>query len=268
MGIVLRKEDAKSYGEYVVRMTRAWEYIRGCSGFGFAEVAGGLFQSRKYVVNNRRGLLKVLEEVGLAWCPQGIRPPAGDEAVWKELGLLSKDGRVLLEGRYVVPIRDFMGGIMALVGWWDDKKKYITCSGRWFSKSKCVFGMEQAADGYQTNGLFLCEGIFDTLSMRGCGVRAVGCMGIAMTREKRAMLDVVSGGSRVLAVPDNDKAGNEVVANDAWGVRDSLGGYLRWDPKRHGKDIDDMVSSVGEEQGRVLLVSALTQRRGIVRLYS
>lgn len=261
MTINLSRQDAKEYGLYVKSMTDAWEALKGEGRISESKVIDGLFTSRGYS-SDRVGLRRILGEVDLGYVlPQiKIRPE------WKDLGLLDNNGRLLLASRYVVPIRDFMGGIIALVGWWDDTRKYITCgSEKWFSKSNCMFGMEQAKDGWQDGGLYICEGIFDTLAMRSCGLRAVGCMGIDMTPVKRAMVDVLSGGSRILAIPDQDKAGNKVVWSDQWGI-EGYGGYLRWDRNIFGKDIDDLVNNLGEEMSRDMLRGALAERRTIVRL--
>lgn len=259
----LSREDAKEYGEYVKRMTDAWYYLSGESKYPKDKIIEGLYASRGYSPD-REGLKKVLEEVDLGY----VFPQVKTKEEWSALGILSKNGRNMLEGRYVIPIRDFMGGIIALVGWWDDNRKYITCgSPKWFSKSKCLFGQEQAKDGWQTQGLYVCEGIFDTLAIRSCGLRAVGCMGTAMTPVKRAMLSLTAGGSRILGIPDQDDAGDSVVKEDLWGIH-GYGGYLRWNAKTFGKDIDDMVSNAGEEQGRELLQGALAERRSVVRLLS
>ena len=150
MTINLSRQDAKDYGLYVKSMTDAWEVLKGGGRISESKVIDGLFTSRGYSPD-RVGLRRILDEVDLGYVlPQiKIRPE------WKDLGLLDNNGRLLLAGRYVVPIRDFMGGIIALVGWWDDTRKYITCgSEKWFSKSNCMFGMEQAKEGWQ-DGVYL-----------------------------------------------------------------------------------------------------------------
>lgn len=261
MEVNLSRQDAKEYGLYVKSMTDAWEILKGEGRIPESKVIDGLFTSRGYS-SDRVGLRRLLGEVDLGY----VFPQVKAKPEWKDLGLLDNNGELLLSGRYVVPIRDFMGGIIALVGWWDTTRKYITCgSKKWFSKSNCMFGMEQVKDGWQEEGLYICEGIFDTLAMRSCGLRAVGCMGTDMTPIKRAMIDVLSGGSRILAIPDQDRAGNAVVRSDDWGI-EGYGGYLRWDRNIFGKDIDDLVNNLGEEMSKDILRGALAEGRTVVRL--
>lgn len=139
----------------------------------------------------------------------------------KLFGLLTSDGEYFLSGRYVVPIRDIMGRVTALVGWYPDVKKYLTATAVGFSKSGQFFNMEcfsKSFDGdyakykddetgevLESKGLvYLVEGIFDTLALRSLNLPALGNMGLEMSLVKT---EILTRFNKVIAIPDNDKAG-------------------------------------------------------------
>lgn len=127
----------------------------------------------------------------------------------KDWGLITENGDYILKGRYTVPIRDISGKVAALVGWYPDIKKYITSPTFGFSRDAMFFNM----DCYKHSILnwdgtvYLVEGIFDTLSLRSLGFPALGDMGLEMGSLKTQILTRFK---KVIAIPDNDKAGRSV----------------------------------------------------------
>lgn len=155
-------------------------------------------------------------------------------------GLLDKNGRYLLTGRYVVPIRDISGDVTALVGWFPDDRKYVTTPTFGFSKDAQFFNIEQysAASGYT----FLVEGIFDTISLRSLGYTALGNMGLGLSPIKR---EILKRFGHVCAIPDGDKAGQSVLPYKSernaykWGIEQNVT-FIELDVP-DVKDVDDLI---------------------------
>lgn len=140
--------------------------------------------------------------------------------VLKLFGFVTDSGAFLLDNRYIIPIRDIMGNVTALTGWYPDTKKYITTPTYGFSKEGQFFGMEtfqwSHTGGYLTpvdaagepvspKGLtYLVEGIFDALSLQALGFPALANMGLTMSSYKS---EILRRYGKVVVIPDNDKAG-------------------------------------------------------------
>lgn len=181
-----------------------------------------------------------------------------------ELGLLSKtksgnikDSYFLLNNRFIIPIRDIIGNIVAFVGYYPDFKKYITTPSPFFSKECLFFNMDDAyrRSFAEYNGMvLLVEGMFDCLSLRSIGLPAIATMGSSVSRMKCEVLKVFK---KVIYIPDNDKVGRRALNRfdkvNGWNVpRTSVGIKLKGsfpmvdsDGKEvimHVKDTDNLVS--------------------------
>jgi DNA primase len=141
---------------------------------------------------------------------------AGDELAsylrWRRLpvpaamqaGLIGRDGRELMAGRVVVP--EIRGGQpIWLVGRSihadDSGPKYLGLPSR-----KPLLGWE-AAQGARS--VYLVEGVFDWLTLRGWGLPALALVG---TRVRSGALRVLARFQRVYLALDNDAAGREATA--------------------------------------------------------
>ena len=194
--------------------------------FSTDEVISEVMYMRKYVVSPyAEQIEKTLREVGIFKLDyyseiQMIAPELTLEDA-KLYGLIDRNGNYLLGGRYVVPIRDIMGNVTALVGWYPDDKKYVTTPTYGFSKDGQFFNIECYAKSFEgdypkykdeetgevlesTGMVYLVEGIFDTLSLRSLGFPVLGNMGLDMSLMKT---EILSRFGKVIAIPDNDKAG-------------------------------------------------------------
>lgn len=130
----------------------------------------------------------------------------------EDWGLLDKNGNYLLSSRYVVPIRDIEGYVCALVGWdpMGGSRKYVTTPTVGFNRDTTFFNIDNYADKRYNNDdncVYVVEGIFDTLSLRSLGLRALGNMGLQMSSIK---IEILLRWGKVVAIPDNDKAGRSV----------------------------------------------------------
>lgn len=176
---------------------------------------------------------------------------------FEDLGLFSSNDYFLLEDRYIIPIRDMVGNIIALVGWYSDSKKYITTPSKYFTKSCLFFGMEQISNTGLGGNYFLVEGIFDCLSLRSLGFNAISMMGVSSSNIKEVMYGLFG---KLVAIPDSDNTGRSVITYDKWSLP-SNGTYFRWVGKSLGEDISikdvDRLCSLYDEDDLVELFSSL-----------
>lgn len=179
---------------------------------------------------------------------------AGDD-----LGLFTSEGRFLLEDRYIFPVHDMLGNIIALIGWYPDNKKYITTPSRLFSKGGLFFGMEQLGTTGIGKNYVLVEGIFDCLSVRSLGLPCIAQMGINSSREKSVMYTLFKS---LVAIPDNDAEGRGVIQFDKWNLP-SNSHYLKW-VGDNSKDIDKLCNSYEEDDIRDLLSSAFSSKKRVI----
>jgi DNA primase len=194
--------------------------------FSTDEVISEIMRLRKYVISPyAKEIEKTLREIGIfkvdyfseILC---VVPELTLENA-KLYGLIDRNGNYLLGGRYVIPIRDIMGKVTALVGWYPDVKKYVTTPTYGFSKDGQFFNIECYAKSFDGNYpkykdeetgeileskgiVYLVEGIFDTIVLRALGFPVLGNMGLDMSLMKT---EILSRFGKVIAIPDNDKAG-------------------------------------------------------------
>jgi len=174
------------------------------------------------------------------------------------LGIKTKDKNFLLKGRFIFPVRDMLGNIIALIGWFPDEKKYITTPSKLFSKRCLFFGLEQLKRSGINKNYFLVEGIFDSISVRSLGYNCVALMGITASKYTEVLYSLFS---RVVAIPDNDFEGRDVVVNDKWKLPNN-GSYLRI----HGnlKDIDEVIKNYDMSE---ILSDCWKEKDRIIPLY-
>lgn len=182
------------------------------------------------------------------------------ENAGSDLGLF-KDGSFLLKERYIFPVYDMMGNVVALIGWFPDDKKYITTPSKLFSKSCLFYGLEQMGKTGIGKEYFLVEGIFDSLSVRSLGFNCVAQMGINSSRYKQVLYGLFK---QLIAIPDNDSQGREVVYKDKW-LLPQNGKYVKW-KNTPLKDIDDIVHTYSEEDMVELLNEIRNEKSRIVEI--
>lgn len=169
----------------------------------------------------------------------------------EHLGLFSKKGNLLLNGRYIIPVESISGDLVSLIGYYPDFKKYITLSTRFFSKEVMFFNFKQAYelsykkfDGF----VIVVEGIFDCLSLRAVGLPCIATMGSSVSRVKGELLKLFKD---VLGIPDDDKTGRKALNrySGGWRVPDNTtmlkfrGGSMAFGSQvLHCKDMDNFVT--------------------------
>lgn len=213
------------------------------------EIIFSLMKERKYTSEGMYNTLKDIKVTYVNYLSDLLLFGGATELQLKDWGLLDKNGNYLLSGRYVVPIRDIEGYICALVGW-DPKggsRKYVTTPTLGFSRDTTFFNIEMYTDTKYNSSdtVYVVEGIFDTLSLRSLGLRALGNMGLQMSTIKT---EILSRWGKVVAIPDNDRAGKTVnpitntkvgkSANSIWSIKNE---HVFIILPAGVKDVDDFV---------------------------
>lgn len=258
------------YKEYCNKFNAVWKYLRSCSK-DFNTIVKEVCEHRLYYGAEDRWF-RLLSEVGIAY----VSEETCDYSKFKkeefnDLALFSKEGNFLLNKRYIIPVRDMMGNIIALIGWYPDRKKYITTPSKFFSKDCLFFGLEQLRTTGLGKDYFIVEGIFDSLNLRSLGYNSVACMGITSSRVKTLLYGLFR---KIVAIPDNDGQGRRVVKNDLWNLpRNSS--YLKWvgkieiDTSSESieiKDIDRLCSLFEESDIRRLLDICLAKNDRVIKI--
>lgn len=206
---ILKRETFKVYRHYYEQFESVYNYITSCYNTDYVSEVCNM---RGYIGQEQKDLLR---ELKIGKCEIAEVTDLGD--MRKNLGLVTvgkvdKVERFLLDGRYIVPIRDIQGHLVALVGWYPDYKKYITTPSPFFAKNMLFFNLDHAFrlswDKYN-GSVILVEGIFDALSLRAIGLPVIATMGITVTSPKSELLKLFR---KVVAMPDNDKAGKRALS--------------------------------------------------------
>ena len=188
-------------------------FKKAVSIYGGDELIEELMVDRKY---KTRIMEQTLKDIGVFRCSSIsdislLFPEVTNERL-QQFGLLTENGDYLLTDRYVLPIKDIQGDIVALVGWHPlgGSRKYITTPTIGFSRDTTFFNFDDAyrLSMEKFNGVvYLLEGIFDTLALRAIGLPAMGNQGLEMSAFKSNMLTRFN---KVIPIPDNDRSGKGV----------------------------------------------------------
>lgn len=258
------------YKDYCNKFNAVWRYIQSCSK-DIDLIVDELAQHRLYFDSKDRWK-KVLQEVGVAFVNEDMCDyDKLRKKDFSDLGLMTDEGGFLLNNRYIIPVKDMIGNVIALIGYYPDSKKYITTPSRFFSKDCLFFGLEQLGKTGLGKDYFILEGIFDSLALRSLGYNAVACMGISSSRVKEVLYGLFR---KVVAIPDNDNQGRKVIKNNLWNLPVN-GSYFKWvgslklEEGGEGiniKDIDRFCSVFDEADVKKVLDSCLSSKDRIVKI--
>lgn len=243
------------YADYCKRFKTVYNYLKKHSKPA-KKVVAEICELREYSLSDMGG---ILNKAGFIY-PVDCDTSMLGSAKFNDLGLYS-EGAFLLEGRYIFPVYDMLGNIIALIGWFPDKKKYITTPSKLFSKDCLFYGMEQIGVSGLGKKYILVEGIFDSLSVRSLGINCVAQMGISSSRYKSVMYSFFGG---ILGIPDNDAEGRNVVFEDGWKLPVNSK-YLRW-IGNNLKDIDNIVNMYDRSEVKSVLKDAWKEPDRVVTI--
>lgn len=225
----LTKEE---YDDYCSRYKKVWKYLNDVS-YEEDSIIQSICDLRGYDLEGN--MPTMLKEIGFVFIDEDLFDEIKLLKISRDLGIYTNKNTFLLKGRYIFPVKDMLGNIVALIGWYPDDKKYITTPSKFFKKGCMLFGMEQLEKTGIGKDYILVEGIFDCISVRSLGLNCVALMGIKATNYTKVLYTLFKG---IVAIPDNDKEGRKVIANDAWKLPVN-GKYFKWVGSL--KDIDDMI---------------------------
>ena len=253
------------YKECVEELSKVYAFLKSQFCEGYAEE---LCRMRGYVGSSQKSLV---EEMELGYCDLSDAGVLGK--MRSELGLVSDRDNFLLNNRFIIPVEDVQGNIVALIGYLNDYKKYITTPSPFFSKECMFFNFKQAYElSWREYGgyVILVEGIFDCLSLRSIGLPCIATMGSSVSEIKCELLRLFS---KVLAIPDDDTTGRKALdrySKFGWKVPYNTtflrfdGGYVDFGTdKLHCKDMDNFVSWFEEDDVREILLSYRDSREEI-----
>lgn len=119
----------------------------------------------------------------------------------KEMGL---ENVRMLEGRFMIPIRDLVGNIVTVTSWSATSNvKYITLPTLGFSKRLQYFN-EECLD--LERPVYVVEGVFDVLTLRMLGKQVLGAIGLDLSLVKEEKLKKYK---KVICITDNDTQGHK-----------------------------------------------------------
>lgn len=207
---------------------------------------------------------KLFKEIGIWKMPSKkvanlINPYSEDKDMMYKLGLSNID---MLEGRFIVPIRDIGGSVTAWIGWLNDYKKYITTPTQGFSKKVQMLCEETYVEAKKQGKVFLVEGIFDALAIRMLGLSSLSVLGADISLVKTKKLKRYD---KIVCIPDNDKVGyksNPYIKQDKDNWRIENDNVFLMLPQGI-KDVDDLCKNFNGVKELLLEVS---ERSGFVKL--
>lgn len=224
--------------EYILEYGKVWKYLKSQAD------SEGITKIAKLRFYTQQPILDTLDQLEMVYLDRKTFVPPPYDKIDPSLGLFTdpektgKEPFFLLTGRFVFPIKDISGNVIALVGWAKDDLKYVTTSASHFSKATMFFGMENLMKP-RSNGMgtWVVEGIFDRVALESLGGRAFATMGINTDVRKNALYTMMG---RIVGVPDNDKEGKKVSKNDTWKL--PIGSsYFRWKGQFSVADADGKV---------------------------
>lgn len=251
----------EEYVGYCRRYNLVWKYLTSCS-YESDSVIDSLCELRGY--DREQPIWATLKKYGFCYIDQDLFDWSKIKGVDKDkdLGISTKDDKFLLTDRFIFPVKDMLGNIVALIGWKQgSERKYVTTPSRLFSKNCMFFGLEQLASTGIGKPYVLVEGIFDSLSVRSLGLNCIAMMGISSSRYKNVMYSLFS---KFLAIPDNDKEGRKVVNGDLWRLP-SNSKYLKL-VSSEIKDVDDLIKTYDGSEVKQLLIDAQKEPDRVVEV--
>ena len=251
----------ENYLDYCNRFKYVWQGLKYCSQ-STEKTISEVCEQRGYDVSR---MSDVLKESGILYLDSNRFDPRELKTADRgQLGLFSKSGNFILENRYILPIRDMLNNVVALVGW-RKNDKYITTPSMYFSKDCMFYGLEQLGSTGLGKKYVIVEGIFDSLSVRSIGFNCVAQMGSSSSRYKEPMYSLFKS---ILGIPDMDKTGISVVKNDEWKL--PLGSkYMQWNIRGQNlgiKDIDDFCKTFSKEDVYDIINECFADNKRVVNV--
>ena len=266
--LIQQNQIFPTYEEHCKFLAEAYETIKSKYSEAYVEE---LMQMRGYISDSMKNLIS---EMQLGYCdfdPSELYELNNKDNLGKELGLITSKDNFLLANRFIIPVEDVAGNLVSLIGYYADRKKYITLPTPFFSKEAMFFNFRQAYElaWSKFDGMVIVvEGIFDCLSLRSIGLPCIATMGATVSGVKCELLKLFK---KVVAIPDADSVGRKGLdTKTGWQLPSTATRIcLKLSPiEIHGqkvklKDIDDLVKIFDEEDIRSIILEAAKSRSAL-----
>lgn len=160
--------------------------------------------------------------------------------------------------RWIIPIKDFSGNIINLVGYSPDvDNRYLYGNAKYYDRKNDMFGMENYSEAYDLGWALYVEGITDCIALRSLGYKNVfASCGTMVSDIKMRHLNRLRYG--VIFITDRDKAGQNTLKH--WRINCCV--YLAISIETRFKDIDDYINKYyNHETGEKNILSADSEVR-------
>lgn len=266
--LIQQNQVFPTYQAHSKFLTEAYENIKSKFSDTYVDE---LMKMRGYISDSMRNLIK---EMKLGYCdfsPSELYELNNENNLGKELGLITSKDNFLLANRFIIPVYDLGNNLVSLIGYYRDKKKYITIPAPFFAKEALFFNFKQAYDlSYKEyDGIVIVvEGIFDCLSLRSIGLPCIATMGATVSAMKCELLKLFK---KVIAIPDADATGRKGLdIHKGWQLPSTATRIcLKLSPIQiHGetiklKDIDDLVKLFDEEDIKAMILEAASSNSAL-----
>lgn len=257
------------FREYCDKFNTVWEFLKENSTKTLEEMVTDICSIRNYYGMNEYWI-RLFKEVGLAYVDSEEKDLSVlEKSGFSDLGLFSENKSFLLSRRFIIPVKDMLGNVISLIGWYPDGRKYITTPSKYFDRDSLFLGMEQFSKTGLGGKYFLVEGVFDSYILRALGYNAIAQMGIASGKRKEVLYSLIG---RIVAIPDNDSQGRKVIEKDMWNLPYGSS-YLKWsggfsvgEDDIHIKDIDGLCKMFDVDSVKGMLDKALLSRDRIINI--
>ena len=189
----------------------------------------------------RRGIpMETLKEHGIFYIHtyQELMVPQSIDRL-EAFGLINELNHMpIFHERWVIPIKDFDGNIINLVGYSPDvENRYLYGTAKYYDRKNDMFGMENYKTAYEIGWAIYVEGITDCLALRSLGFKNVfASCGTMVSEIKMRHLNMLANG--IIFITDRDKSGQNTLKH--WRVNCCV--YLAISIETRFKDIDDYIN--------------------------
>lgn len=232
------------------------EYVRIIRDMSWQQYPGKLLE-----LVERRGIpLETLQEHEIFYIHtyQELMVPQFIDKL-ESFGLINELNHMpIFHERWVIPIKDFDGNIINLVGYSPDvDNRYLYGNAKYYDRKNDMFGMENYKETYEIGWALYVEGITDCLALRSLGFKNVFASCGTMTSDiKMRHLNMLKHG--VIFITDRDKAGQNTLKH--WRINCAV--YLAISIETRFKDIDDYINKdYDPETGMKIILGPLSAIR-------
>lgn len=124
----------------------------------------------------------------------------------RDFGIIAMNNRPMYTERYVIPIYDTLGMVMALVGYkYGVNEKYMYANTRYFNRGDAIYGLECIDKCIEAECTFVVEGLMDRIRVRELGFE--NCIATCGADKSWERMLVFHNLNKCVFIPDRDRAG-------------------------------------------------------------